>query len=209
MNLLFLFELIGTIAFALSGAMTAINRKMDIFGVCILAMTTAIGGGVLRDIVLGVVPPTAFVNPVYALTAIGTAVILFLHATRVIIDRTRYIYDHVLLIMDSIGLGVFTVIGVQTALSVTSESNIFLTLFVGVLTGVGGGVIRDILAGRTPDILIRYVYATASLCGAIVCLMLWNVLGSEAAMSIGAVFITILRILAAKYKWDLPHADNI
>ena len=139
--LIFVFEIIGTVAFSVSGAMTGLKKNMDIFGVMILGVITAIGGGVIRDLVLGITPPGTFGRPVYAIVATVTAIITFLPAVHRLITRNQHIRDFVLLVLDSLGLGVFTVVGIQTAYRASSENSIFLILFVGVITGVGGGVI--------------------------------------------------------------------
>ena len=204
-TLLLIFEIIGTISFAVSGAMTAINKKMDIFGVIILGTVTAVGGGAIRDLVLGINPPVTFTSPVYAVVAAVTAIIVFIPAVLEFLHKKKAIYDYVLLIMDSLGLAVFTVIGIQTAVSNTVEFNWFLLLFVGVITGIGGGVLRDIMAGNIPYIFVKHFYASASLIGAAVCIALWNLIGQEWAMILGSATVFVLRILASRFRWTLPH----
>ncbi len=204
-TLLLIFEIIGTISFAVSGAMTAIAKKMDLFGVIILGTVTAVGGGAIRDLVLGINPPATFKNPVYAVVAAATAIIVFIPAVLKFLYKKKAIYDYVLLVMDSLGLAVFTVIGIETAVSNTGGFNWFLLLFVGVITGIGGGVLRDILAGNIPYIFVKHFYASASLIGAAVCIALWNFIGQEWAMILGSSVIFILRILAAHFRWTLPH----
>lgn len=204
-TLLLIFEIIGTISFAVSGAMTAINKKMDIFGVIILGTVTAVGGGAIRDLVLGINPPVTFTSPVYAVVAAVTAILVFIPAVLKFLHKKKAIYDYVLLVMDSLGLAVFTVIGIQTAVSNTVEFNWFLLLFVGVITGIGGGVLRDIMAGNIPYIFVKHFYASASLIGAAVCIALWNLIGQEWAMILGSSTVFVLRILAAHFRWTLPH----
>ena len=150
MTLFVAFEILGTIAFAVSGAVVAISKKMDIFGVAILGMTTAVGGGILRDLILGITPPAAFQSPGYALTSIAVSMLVFLPPVRRLLHWNEKLYDTALLLFDAIGLGIFTVIGVQTAYIATGELNAFLAIFVGVVTGCGGGVMRDVFAG-SPD----------------------------------------------------------
>jgi uncharacterized membrane protein YeiH len=204
-TLLLIFEIIGTISFAVSGAMTAINKKMDIFGVIILGTITAVGGGAIRDLVLGINPPVTFTSPVYAVVAAVTAIVVFIPAVLKFLHKKKVIYDYVLFIMDSLGLAVFTVIGIQTAVSNTSGFNWFLLLFVGVITGIGGGVLRDIMAGNIPYIFVKHFYASASIIGAAVCIVLWNLIGQEWAMILGSATVFVLRILAARFRWTLPH----
>lgn len=198
MDFIFIFEIIGTIAFAISGASLAISKKMDIFGVAILGMTTAVGGGIIRDLILGITPPMAFRNPVYALLAIVVSIIVFIPRIRELAAREQTL----LLIMDTIGLGVFTVVGVRAGMP---HGNIFLSVFVGTLTGVGGGVLRDVFVGYAPYIFVKHFYATASLIGALATALLWGV-GETAAMIVGAAIVVVLRLLAARFRWSLPKA---
>ena len=206
-SLLLLFEIIGTVAFAISGAMTGIKKKMDVFGVAILGLTTAVGGGALRDIILGNTPPVMFQDPVYAVIAIVTSVILFLPAVQRLILRIHGLYDSLMLLMDSVGLGIFTVVGIQTAYAAVEAPGWFLLLFVGVVTGVGGGVLRDVMAGDTPYVFVKHFYACASLLGAVVCILLWTFAGQTVAMAAGAAAVVALRYLAVKYRWSLPKAQ--
>ena len=196
--LFFVLEIIGTVAFAVSGALAAIRKKMDIFGVVILGMTTAVAGGIIRDLILGVTPPAAFVEPVYALVAVGVSLIIFIPAIRKALSRL----EAVLLVMDSIGLAIFTVIGVRAGMQ---YHNLFLNIFVGTVTGVGGGVLRDLFAGNRPYIFVKHFYACASIIGALICSLLWN-FNSLIAMICGMGSIFVLRILAAVLKWSLQKA---
>ncbi len=201
-----LFEIIGTVAFAASGAIVALKKEMDIFGVAILGLFTAVGGGVIRDMILGNTPPAVFKDPVYALVAIITSVIIFLPSVRGLLKKSPKVYDIVMLIMDSVGLGIFTVAGIQTAKTVNPDSGYFLLVFVGIVTGVGGGLLRDICAGVTPYIFIKHFYACASLLGSLLCVFLWNYTSESIAMISGASAVLVLRILAAKFRWSLPKA---
>ena len=135
--LLLSFEIVGTIAFAVSGALLGLEKQMDILGISILGLTTAVGGGVIRDLILGLTPPMTFRNPLYAIIAIGVSILVFIIARKRSVFQGKW-YETVMLIMDSIGLGVFTVVGINTAYSQDGEYNIFLLVFVGVVTGVGG-----------------------------------------------------------------------
>ena len=201
------FELLGTAAFAVSGALTAVNKKMDVLGVMILGLTTATGGGIIRDIVLGYTPPAAFRNPIYSLVALLTSLIIFLPPVRRSIGRHETAFNNVLNVVDAIGLGIFTVIGIQAAHAETNAHGVYLYLFVGVVTGVGGGVLRDIFAGEKPSIFVEHIYATASILGAAVCVSLWEPAGRAAAMLAGLAVVVVLRVLAAFNKWNLPKAE--
>lgn len=200
-------ELIGTVAFSASGSIIAIRKKMDVFGVCVLGLTTAVFGGIFRDILLGITPPNTFRNPVYAITSIIVSLVIFLKPVRRYLTGTHAAYDRTMLVADSMGLGLFTAIGVSIAKEAAPEGGFFLTVFVSTLTAVGGGLLRDIMAGETPFIFVRHVYACAALIGAAVCTLLWQVTGHVTAMIIGAVLVFVIRILSAVFKWNLPRAD--
>ncbi len=210
---IFIIEIIGTIAFASSGAMAGIKKQMDLLGVCVLGMTTAVGGGMIRDLILGVNPPVMFQNPTYALVAIAFSVLIFFglyfFQNRLANSKVQEVYDKLMMIFDSLGLGLFTVVGVTTAINIGYETTGFLQIFVGVLTGVGGGVLRDIMAGNTPYIFVKHVYASASIFGAIVCLLAEGWFGELTAMITGAAVVFIIRILAAYFKWNLPRIKQI
>ena len=192
-------EIIGTIAFAISGAMVAIQKKMDALGVVILGITTAIGGGIVRDIIIGTTPPTSLTNPLYAGIAFIISIIVFIPFVR----KNVNVDNILLIIIDAIGLGTFTVIGIKTAATL---NNVFLQIFLGVLTGVGGGVMRDIFAAEKPIIFVKKFYALASLVGAIVCVIIYPI-NKNIGMITGIIVVVILRILAAKLKWNLPRAN--
>ena len=165
-------EMAGTVAFAASGAMVGVERNMDIFGVSVLGVVTAVGGGMIRDIVLGIIPPNVFTNPVYALVATITSCVVFLvfYWKRQLLEgHMRLTYDRVMLVMDSIGLGIFTVVGVNTGIRSGYMDNVFLLVFLGTITGVGGGLMRDMMAGVPPYIFVKHIYACASIVGAVVC----------------------------------------
>lgn len=140
--LVFVLELIGTVAFAVSGAIVGIKKQMDLFGVIVLGICTAVGGGIVRDLILGITPPVTFQNPVYTLTAAAVSVLMFLPHMRARIGRHEPVFDRLLLVMDAVGLGVFTVVGVQCAYQQSEDYTLFLLIFVGLITGVGGGVLR-------------------------------------------------------------------
>lgn len=203
--IIFAAEMIGTVAFASSGALLGIRKNLDLFGVIVLGLCVAVGGGILRDIILGQTPPGAFSNPSYALVALATAVLLFFVVyVRQEIMNSRYlvIYEKVMNYCDAVGLGIFTVIGVYTAYSHGYRGKFFL-IFLGMLTGIGGGIIRDVLADTMPFVLHKHIYAVAALAGAAVCTVL---IGQHLypALGLGTAVIILIRILASRFKWDLP-----
>ena len=209
----FAVEIVGTIAFALTGVITAIEKKFDILGAIVLGTVTAVGGGIMRDIILGFLPPLAFRHPVYALTAIITSVAVFVIAFFLGKKIVRHfdVYSQVINLFDSLGLAVFVVTGINTASECGFGDNAFLSVFVAVLTGVGGGVLRDILAGRAPKILHRRVYALAAILGALIYyyLLEFNVFHETVSMLIGAGSVLLIRILATVFRWNLPSIKNI
>ena len=208
---IFILELIGTVAFASSGAMIAIEKKMDIFGVNVLGATTAVGGGIMRDIILGLTPPGAFSHPVYVLVAALTSTILFVIAyakptafeSRVKPDY----YDQLMFWCDTAGLGIFTVVGIQAAVRAVGGENVFFFVFIGTLTGVGGGVLRDIMAGETPYILVKHIYACAAIAGGIVCVVGRTAFGEAYGTILGLAATVLLRFLAAHFRWNLMRVS--
>ena len=203
-TLILVLEIIGTVAFAASGAMTGVKKNMDIFGVVILGLTTAVGGGVIRDLILGSTPPRTFQDPIYAVLSIAASVLVFIVARRGWFEGRHQAYDISMLVMDSLGLGAFTVTGIGAAIE-CGEHGAFLLVFVGVVTGVGGGVLRDVMAGDMPYIFVKHVYACASLLGAVVCVLLRGVAGESASVIAGMVCVVVLRLLSAYFRWNLSH----
>ena len=205
-TVLLAFEIIGTAAFAVSGAFTAVRRDMDVFGVMILGLTTAVGGGVIRDLILGLTPPRTFQHPIYAAISLAAAVVVFLIARRGWTEKSSGPYAVTMLVMDSLGLGAFTVSGMGAALD-AGQDGVFLLVFVGVVTGVGGGVLRDIMSGETPLIFRKHVYASASILGALLCAALLGV-NETLALTLGMAATVVIRLLAAAFRWNLPHAGR-
>ena len=205
-----LLELLGTIAFSISGAIEAMKKKMDLLGVLVLGLVTAVGGGIIRDLVIGKLPPASFCNPRNALIALGTAFAAFLVGA--FLSRRKkpvhsMLWNRVLLISDAFGLGAFTVLGIQGVQQQTEYKSTALLLFVGVITGVGGGLLRDIFAGNVPYIFRKHVYATASIAGAVAYLVLQH-LGYSRLAVLGSLFLVVLlRLLAAHYEWNLPRVE--
>lgn len=198
-------EMIGTIAFASSGAMLGIKKNLDLFGITVLGMCVAIGGGIIRDIILGRTPPGAFRDPSYATVALITSIFLFILVywkKEIMNSRYMEIYEKIMNYCDAVGLGIFTTLGVYTAYSYGYRGRFFL-VFLGMLTGVGGGIVRDILANTTPFILYKHIYAVAALVGALICERL---IGTHMYLGLtaGSGVIILIRILATKYCWDLP-----
>ncbi len=199
---LWILEIIGTIAFAISGAIVGIKKEMDMLGVALLSLTTAVGGGVIRDLILGQKPPKTFQDPTFALIAVAVSLIVFAFFYFGKHFHNKRIPDMLLLIADSLGLGIFTVNGVAAAAD--AHEGMTLLLFSGVLTGVGGGVLRDMLAGDRPYIFVKHVYASASILGAVSYLLLLKWMDETYATCIGISLTVILRLLSSHFRWNLP-----
>ena len=204
-DVMFVLELIGAAAFAVSGAMVAIEKKADIFGVLFLAVTTALGGGVIRDVLIGRIPPVMFVSYWYLLISVVAALAVFIDAYlrsekyKLHLDKL----DAVNNVFDAIGLAVFTVSGMNAAMPVSD--NVILVLFVGMCTGVGGGMLRDVMTNTMPKVLRKRVYAVASLIGGGLYYVM-HVLDINQLLSVGCGMLVIfaLRLFATIYKWNLP-----
>ena len=202
-------EIAGTVSFAISGAMAALEKKVDLFGVIVLGITTALAGGIFRDMLVGRVPPAAFSDGTYMKIAFVTSVIVFL-AAWMFSDKyvnNIQVIDTINNIFDAAGLGAFTITGAKVAMSMGYMDNSFFVIFLGLVTGVGGGIIRDLMIGEIPFILRKRIYAVASLLGGCIYYVLLskNVADMTAAfIGIGIVFS--LRMLATIFRWNLPKA---
>lgn len=200
-------EIIGTIAFAVSGAMIAIDRGLDLFGVIFLAIMTALGGGTIRDIVIGQFPPRMFYSYQYllisALCAIG--VFAFMYHQKRNSEQKRLLFQKYINIFDAIGLGFFSVIGVQVSIAAGFGENGFLCICLGMTTGCGGGIIRDLLSRETPYVLKKHIYAIASILGSCVYYVMYLLaVGDTVAVFTAAGATIVIRMLATYYKWNLP-----
>lgn len=207
-----IFDVLGTAAFALSGALVAVSRRMDLFGIFVLAAATAVGGGIVRDILLGNVPPAAFKTSVY-LWIVLAAMLLSIISVRYIRVSSRKRFMHgglvVYLCCDAVGLGSFTVTGTLLGCFYYPAYWI-LCVTLGVLTAVGGGVIRDVLAGRIPGVLRQEIYATASLAGSLAIWWLYVQQGVSVTMVavMGFSFTVLLRLIAVYFHWNLPRVKR-
>lgn len=205
------FELTGTIAFACSGAMIAIQNRLDYLGVVVLGVITAVGGGMFRDLLIGHTPPALFLDPTNTIIAFFIVSCLFVAIKTHINDYFHPFskaYDDIINLLDAIGLGLFTATGINVAISAGYEGNTFLCIFLGVITGVGGGILRDILAGRTPSVLRKHIYACASIAGAACYLFCLPLMNSDLATLISSVVVVTIRVLARRYDWNLPVIET-
>ena len=210
MTIRLVMELIGTVAFALSGAMVAVQKKLDLLGIIVLGEVTAVGGGMFRDLLIGYTPPVLFREPVYVSTALAVVLLFFVLLKCRIVSKEfleTEMYEWFMNLFDAVGLGAFTVVGIDAAIQAGFANYLFLQIFLGVLTGVGGGVMRDVMAGTTPFILKKHVYACASFAGACVYVGLLRVTAENIALVISALLIVGIRLCARRYKWNLPGIE--
>lgn len=213
-NFIQIVEIIGIIVFAISGALSGIKHRYDLLGVVIIGVTTATGGGIIRDIVLGISPPISLRNGLNIYIAIIVSLLVFIinlldeNVNRFTVHK---LFDSSLVITDALGLAVFTITGMQTAYVMYPYYSTILYIFVGVMSGVGGGLIRDILTNETPYILERHVYASASIIGGIIyhLLLEYTKLNSRLNVVICVGIIFLIRMLAYKNKWNLPKATRV
>lgn len=201
-------EIVGTIAFAVSGALIAIERRLDLFGVLFLGIVTALGGGTIRDVLLGVFPPRAFYSYEYLAVAFFTALAVFIAVWgyKVHYERFQTPLKNINNVFDAIGLAAFSIVGSQLAVSQGYADNPFLCVFLGMTTGIGGGILRDVLSKEVPYVFQKHVYGVASLLG---CVAYWTILrltASDTAAALTGVFLIILiRICATVFRWNLPR----
>ncbi len=199
-------DIIGTFAFALSGALVGLSRKMDAFGIVVLAVLTAVGGGIIRDVLVGIVPPSALTNTANLLLSVATAIVVsVVYGTFHIKPEQKRRFLYVYHLSDTLGLAAFTVTGVITGLA-QKDAHFTLPILLGLLTAVGGGVLRDLLAQRMPTVLHADVYAVAAVAGAfIVCVAAKYHGDRQIASWLGFLMVVVLRILALRYHWQIYH----
>lgn len=199
--LLHLFDLLGCFVFGLTGALLATQKRMDLFGMFILALVTAIGGGTLRDLMVGNTPLFFLLDPDYICVIFASTLCTFLF------HQTLLKVKSVILILDAVGLGTFVCIGVSKGLEHGIPA--FGAVLMGLITAVVGGILRDVLAGDIPVILSRDFYAMACVIGGIAYIILYDWKIPEEIVIAAASAITILlRLLAIKFKWNFIRVDS-
>ncbi len=211
-NEILIIELIGIIAFAISGAMIALKKNFDLFGIIVLGVITAVGGGAIRDIILGIYPPVMFTNSIYVFTAFATSCFVFLAAMLVKkqYKKNRKMFMDIVNFFDAIGLGIFVITGTNTALVNGHVDNAFLAIFVGVVTGIGGGMLRDILAGKIPFVLYKDVYASAAIVGsALYYYMFTNGVNGFISVTSAILATILIRLIASFYHLGLPKIQKL
>lgn len=192
-------DVIGLIAFAISGAIVGVRKEMDVYGVFLLAIATAIGGGTIRDVLIGNIPPLVLIDPTPIVIAIGATVAIFFFGGMLQRDFRA------LLIMDAIGLGMFTVTGVSFGLQF--DIPVYGAVLLGVITSTAGGILRDLLGGDIPLVLRKDIYASASLIGGLLYWFayLYVPLDPDLSALLSTVFVIAIRLLSFKRNWHLPY----
>ncbi len=207
-QVLYVLEILGVIAFSISGAMVAIDKKLDVFGVIFVGIMTSLGGGVTRDILIGKLPPQMFENYRCIAVSVGTSIVVFIlgYLTRDYYKKHVRVIETINNVFDAIGLGVFSISGIQIAVNTGFSYNKFLLVFLGMITGVGGGLIRDIIVGRTPVIFSKHIYAVAAILGGIGYLICRSMGIAEGIAAMGGIIaIFVIRMLSTYFKWNLPR----
>ncbi|MEH6564276.1 MAG: trimeric intracellular cation channel family protein [Halopseudomonas sp.] len=199
MSWFYAFDLFGVAVFAITGALMAGRKSMDLFGVLVIAIVTSLGGGTLRDVILGRHPVSWIGNDLYILVASLAAV-----GTVLWVRFTQPINERGLLIADAVGLAVFTVLGTQVALA--HEVPVSAAVIMGVMTGVAGGVMRDIICNEIPLIFHREIYATACIAGALIYIALERInLVTDLASAIAMAAVLAIRLAAIRWHLELPR----
>lgn len=202
MDIFNILNLIGSFAFAFSGALAAVKKDMDLFGVTVLAFVTEIGGGVLRDLLLGNTPVFILIQPIYTYISIAAAILTILF------HKYLFKISSIILLIDAVGLGTFVCIGVSKALEVDVTANGAIIL--GLITGVAGGIVRDIFSREIPIVFTRELYAVTCIGGGIIYVLLNDtVLNHNTVMLISALFVITIRIIAIKFNLNLIRASSI
>lgn len=191
------FEIMGIVAFAVSGALTGIRSRLDIFGVLVLAVITAIGGGVMRDVIIGNTPPLTFRDPTFLIiSCVATVAVFFIYRW---LDR----YQNTIQVLDAIGLGAFTATSANLAI-VHQLDSLFIVTAVAVITGIGGSVVRDIIVREIPYVFRQEVYAVNAIIGAAVFYYSQLYLPNFLPLYLCFIVTTVLRLCCIKYKWNFP-----
>ena len=199
---IYVLDLFGTMAFAVTGAFKAIEHKADIVGIIILATITGVAGGTIRDIIVGQFPPNSISDPAYVIITVSSGVAIFFLYTRL------QKHWNLFLKFDAIGLGVFTIIGATFAYNVFGLNFLAIALS-GMLTAVGGGILRDVFVNEIPIVFVKELYASASFVGIIVFYFTLIFNGElYLATILGIVVTTSLRLVAMKYNWNLPKVKG-
>jgi uncharacterized membrane protein YeiH len=197
-TLIYILDVFGTAAFAVTGAFKATEHKYDIVGIIVLGTMTGTAGGIMRDLLFDVHPPNAISNPVYIAATVMTSILVFF------LYRNLSSQKKLFVVFDAIGLGVFTLIGAHTAYTLFG-TDLLLMAIGGLLTPIGEGIIRDVLVNEHPLVFTKEIYAAASFLGIVTfCIFILTHVNFEVAAIITILLVIVVRLLAVKYNWNLP-----
>jgi len=196
MDLIVFIDYAGTLVFAISGILAGVKQKFDLFGVFILGFVTAVGGGTLRDLLIGSTPVSWMQNEIYIYLIMSAVPLCYLFKDTIVRMKKG------IFLFDTIGIGLFTVLGLQKTLALGLSP--LIAIMMGVVSAVFGGVIRDILSNQTPLIFRKEIYAFACLAGALVFLIANALIPEAFAMGLAIVTVIVIRITAIKQNWELP-----
>ena len=198
----FLMDLLGTVAFAISGVLVAMDKRLDLFGVFIIAFVTAVGGGTLRDLLIGNTPVAWMLESTYIITIIGTVILAIIFR-----EKIRYLRKS-LFLFDTLGIGLYTMVGIEKGLN--ADLLPIMCIILGTITASFGGVIRDILCNEIPVIFRKEVYATACVVGGLSYFLLRKLPLSDEYVYLASIIIVIgIRLVAVKFKIALPSIYKI
>lgn len=200
------FELIGVVAFAMSGVLVGIEYGFDIFGIFVLAFLTALGGGLFRDMILGNHPPVCFTHFSYIICVAVTVVVflIFLKIFDTKLGRGDIEKIKILItFFDAVGLGVFCVTGTAFAMQMGFSDNMLLCVASGLITSIVGGMLRDVLANRKPVVLRKEIYAVAAIIGAVIYFLIEPVIGITAATYLVAFLVLVIRMYSVRHKINM------
>ena len=213
---LLIIEILGIISFSISGSLVAIDKGMDLFGVLFLGTVTSFGGGIIRDFVIGNKPPLFF-NELLWLVGVSalTSVVVFVFAY---VFKKWYVREEASIILvnnyiDAVGLGAFAVSGVKICLAFCADGGAFLAISMGVISAIGGGMIRDVCLRDVPFVFKKRIYAIAAIVGAslyyVIDVLIFTdgVAGEIVGSAVGVLTVVLIRVLATHFQWNLPRVD--
>lgn len=197
MELVYILDILGTLAFAISGALVASDQKLDLFGVIIIAFVTAVGGGTLRDILIGDTPVSWMKNLTFVYVIFGATIFAILFKSKIDYLRTS------LFLFDTIGIGLYTVVGVEKG--ITAGLHPIICIALGTMSACFGGVIRDILCNEIPVIFRKEVYATACIVGGLSYFLIRKLpIDNNIVFIISGLVVIVIRLIAVRFKISLP-----
>ena len=208
-TVIFLIQCLGVVSFAISGTIIAISKKSDFVGALIISFLTVFGGGFIRDLTLGITPPHIFFDREYHLLAlivlvVSTVCFHLAFSKKASSFMFRHKNDFWLNFFDAIGLAIFCIFGIKTAINYGYGENYGLLIFVGGITGAGGGILRDLFANEIPMVFRKHVYLLPTILGACIYVFTYKIIPEPISLIVSILFIIVLRVFAIIFRWNLP-----